>query len=195
MRCIRALALYSLVTALSFPIPAAEQQLPGRVLHVADGDSLVLDVRGSHYRIDLAGVDAPEANQPWGPTAAARLGRLLTGAFVVVERLREDGTGGLSGEINFKGRDVAHDLLYDGLAWSTVPVDTAGAAAHPGTTDLPAHPYTVAEADARQARRGLWSDAEPVPPWVWRRLRGGHDGADTPRPQRPDPRPSSMLHK
>ena len=72
---------------------------------------------------DLAGVDAPEANQPWGQTAADRLGRQLTGAFVVVGRLRDDGSGGLSGEIVFEGRDVARDLLYDGLAWSTIPVD------------------------------------------------------------------------
>ncbi len=26
------------------------------------------------------------------------------------------------------------------------------------------------EAEARQAKRGLWADPSPVPPWEWRRL-------------------------
>ena len=29
--------------------------------------------------------------------------------------------------------------------------------------------YDLAEQDARAARRGLWKDAKPVPPWEWRR--------------------------
>ena len=28
-----------------------------------------------------------------------------------------------------------------------------------------------AEEDAREAKRGLWADTEPVPPWEWRRTR------------------------
>jgi endonuclease YncB( thermonuclease family) len=27
----------------------------------------------------------------------------------------------------------------------------------------------AAERNARAARRGLWADAEPVPPWEWRK--------------------------
>ena len=27
------------------------------------------------------------------------------------------------------------------------------------------------EADAREARLGLWADATPVPPWEWRRMK------------------------
>jgi endonuclease YncB( thermonuclease family) len=32
--------------------------------------------------------------------------------------------------------------------------------------------YSV-QAEAREARRGLWADAAPVPPWEWRQSRGG----------------------
>jgi endonuclease YncB( thermonuclease family) len=28
--------------------------------------------------------------------------------------------------------------------------------------------YAAAETEARAARRGLWRDGEPVPPWEWR---------------------------
>jgi len=30
---------------------------------------------------------------------------------------------------------------------------------------------SAAEADAREHRRGLWADANPVPPWEWRRAK------------------------
>jgi CheY-like chemotaxis protein len=30
----------------------------------------------------------------------------------------------------------------------------------------------IKEAEAREARRGLWADAHPVPPWEWRGRRG-----------------------
>ena len=29
--------------------------------------------------------------------------------------------------------------------------------------------YEVAEAKAKEERKGLWSDPDPVPPWQWRR--------------------------
>lgn len=144
---------------------AADRQLPGRIIRVVDGDTLILDVRGSQYRIELAGVDAPELNQPWGSTAADRLYGSLTGAFVVLSGARQTGDGATMGTVIFKDRDVALDLLHDGLAWSTFGTVTL----QPGDT----HPYAVAQAQARLARRGLWSEDNPVPPWEWRRPRPG----------------------
>ena len=29
--------------------------------------------------------------------------------------------------------------------------------------------YAQAEAKAREEKRGLWIDADPIPPWVWRK--------------------------
>ncbi len=29
------------------------------------------------------------------------------------------------------------------------------------------------EEEARVARRGLWADPDPIPPWEWRRMRKG----------------------
>lgn len=138
------------------PSLAAEQYLPGRVVRVIDGDSLVLDVRGAHYRVELAGVDAPELNQPWGAAAAAALHRTLTGAFVAM-RTRDDATPP-TGQIVFRGRDVALDLVHDGLAWA-IPATAS---------DPAAAPLLAAEQRARNAQRGLWADPAPVAPWDWR---------------------------
>ena len=156
-----------LLSAMLLPTPliagASAGQLPGRVVRVVDGDSLVLDVRGAQYRVELSGIDAPELNQPWGTAAGEHLHRLLTGAFVVVGDAVDGSDGVVRGTLVFRGRDVGLDLLYDGLAWADVahdPVDTA----HD-------HPYLPAEQAERSAGRGLWSDADPVPPWEWRRQR------------------------
>ena len=154
----------SLILAVCSGAPAADH-LPGRVLRVIDGDSLVLDVRGAQHRIELYGVDAPELNQAWGGTAAARLRRTLAGAFVVVDRHAVDGARRTVGSIRVRGRDVAYDLLFDGLAWSTVPLPPDD------SIDRPPHPYAQAERLARDARRGLWSDRAPMAPWEWRQQR------------------------
>lgn len=144
---------------------AADRQLPGRIIRVVDGDTLILDVRGSQYRIELAGVDAPELNQPWGSTAANQLYSSLTGVFVVINQAQPATDGSTMGTVIFKDRDIALDLLHGGLAWSTVGAVTL----QPGD----AHPYAVAQARARLARRGLWSEDNPVPPWEWRTPRPG----------------------
>ena len=56
-----------------------------------------------------------------------------------------------------EGRVLNHEMVKAGLAWWSrkyVPDD--------GTV-------AQLEAKARAAKRGLWADAEPVPPWEWRK--------------------------
>ena len=130
---------------------AGAYQLPGRVLHVIDGDTLLLLVDRAQYRIELAGIDAPELNQPWGKQAADRLQRMLSGAFIVVQIEHIDSYS-LTGRITHKGRDTGRTLLLDGLARQTRVVPEA----------LPSdHPYVLAERQARLARRGIWSEKHP----------------------------------
>lgn len=138
------------------PSLAADRYLPGRVVRVIDGDSLMLDVGGARYRVELAAIDAPELNQPWGAAAATALHDTLTGAFVAV-RTRGAATP-LTGQILFRGRDVALDLVHDGLAWA-MPA---------AANDPAAAPLQAAEQRARDARRGLWADPAPIAPWDWR---------------------------
>lgn len=159
----RRLPVWVASIVLVAPVPA-DWQLPGRVLRVIDGDSLILEVRGSRYQVELAGIDAPELNQPWGGSAADSLNSLLTGRFVVVSGEASGPT--ITGGVHFKDRDVALDLLHDGLAWSTVPPDPPHAVPHP---------YNATQDQARAARRGLWSDDHPVAPWDWRAGRSRPD--------------------
>ena len=159
--------VFSFLTIIAFGVNgaalAADRQLAGRVLRVIDGDSLVLDVRGSQYRVELTDIDAPELNQPWGVAAADRLQHSLTGRFVVVYWSGTVDDGRIEGRLTSKNRDIALDLLYEGLAWCTLGV----------VTEFPdqGRPYRDAEAVAREAHRGLWSDERSIPPWEWREQR------------------------
>ena len=55
------------------------------------------------------------------------------------------------------------EMVRDGFAWRYGQYDKPGE-------------FTSAENDAREHRRGLWADRDPVPPWEWRRERQAASG-------------------
>mgnify|MGYP000337891754 CR=1 FL=1 len=91
-----------------------------------------------------------------GRAARDWLGQALTGRFVVVRSSDVSPDGHIRGRLLFKNQDPGTTLLYQGLAWC-VPQPDGKAVSE----------YRDAQTDARAARRGLWSDASPVPPWEW----------------------------
>ncbi len=67
------------------------------------------------------------------------------------------------------GRTVAEVLLPDGRSLNRKLVKAGVAWMYRRyTTD---QSLSDLEEEARVARRGLWADAEPVPPWEWRIMR------------------------
>jgi micrococcal nuclease len=55
------------------------------------------------------------------------------------------------------GRNLNRELVKAGLAWSYRQY-----ARHDRELER-------LEAEARKAKRGLWADSNPIPPWEWRR--------------------------
>jgi endonuclease YncB( thermonuclease family) len=143
-------------------LTADSHQLAGRVVRIVDGDTLVLEVSGARYRVRLAGIDAPERNQLWGEAATRELRRMLAGRAVVVEWHKRDRWKRLIGVVKLSGEDTNLHMVDRGLAWHYKRY-----AAEQAATDREA--YSTAESAAQEARRGLWSDPEPIPPWEWRR--------------------------
>jgi len=61
-----------LLVALALTMPALADTLTGRVVAIADGDTLtLLDVSFQQHKVRLVGIDAPESEQP---SALARSG-------------------------------------------------------------------------------------------------------------------------
>ena len=123
------------------------------VLKVTDGDTLV--VQGD-IRVRLAQIDAPEKKQPYGLEAKATLSALLDGHTVTVEYDKTDRYGRVIGQLYADGKDVNLALVEAGMAW--VYRD------YPHTVA-----YEHAEATARDHGVGLWTQSNPMPPWVYRR--------------------------
>lgn len=136
--------------------------LPGRVVRVVDGDTIVLEAGTERHRVRLAGIDAPEKNQPWGEASTRELRRQVAGRDVIVDWAKKDRWNRLIGVIRLDGEDINLHMVDRGMAWHYKRYQ---AEQTPEDRKL----YTAAEIAAQGARRGLWSDPEPVPPWEWRR--------------------------
>lgn len=60
--------------------------LPGRVVRVTDGDTIVVLAEGNvQHKIRLQGIDAPERGQAYGTKSKEHLSELVAGQFVTVE--------------------------------------------------------------------------------------------------------------
>lgn len=160
-----ALLLSSLFLAGAVPNALAQKSAPvepgqsftGQVVEVTDGDTY--DVRrsiGGAVTIRLYGVDAPESAQLYGRAATRAAQRIAGGKNVraTVEEIGRYGRAVASVEVG--GGDLGALLIRRGLAWHYRQFA-------PNATE-----YARLQRQARNANRGLWSRANPIPPWVWR---------------------------
>ena len=138
-------------------------ELIGRVVAVSDGDTLtVLDSQKTQHRIRLSGIDAPEKKQAFGERSRQNLASLAFGKTVTVHWYKRDRYGRLVGKVPVDGKDACLQQVIDGYAWWY-----RAYAKEQSLEDR--RNYAAAEEGARAARRGLWYDPNPVPPWEWRR--------------------------
>jgi endonuclease YncB( thermonuclease family) len=151
-----------LAAFLTAAIGAQTPGVTGRVVAVADGDTLtVLDASKQQHRIRLNGIDAPESGQPFSTVAKAHLSDLVFGRDVTVVGSKIDRYGRFVGTVIVGARNANLEQLRAGLAWYYR--EYAGDVA-PENRLL----YEAAEAEARAIKRGLWRDASPQAPWAWR---------------------------
>ena len=148
----------SLAFLLAFATGAAAgETISGTVITVIDGDTVtVSDAASKHYRVRLAGVDAPEAKQAFGLESARSLAALCYRKAAKVE-WKEKKRGVHLGQVTCEDKDAGAEQVRRGMAWLSPRQMTAGSA-------LP-----EMEAYARLRKVGLWADEKPVPPWEWRK--------------------------
>ena len=93
--------LFFLLLLLSVsPSHAAANVLEGIVVKIADGDTItVLDSDKVQHRVRIAGIDAPEKNQPFGNASGKRLGELVARKEVRVEFNKHDRYGRIVGQV------------------------------------------------------------------------------------------------
>lgn len=133
------------------------------VLSVGDGDSLKVRCPQAPHertlRLRVAEIDAPELRQAFGRRSRQALAALCQRQRAQVEIREQDVYGRSVARVRCQGVDVAQAQVRAGMAW------VAPGYAR-GDGDLQA-----LERQARRQRTGLWAQARPTPPWVYRHRR------------------------
>src|SRR3569623_1063620 len=150
---------FLLFIAFAFPALLSAQTLQGKVVLIADGDTLT--VLGDHeqVKIRLAEIDAPESHQDYGQRAKQALGNLVFSKEVG----GKDRYGRTIGRVLLGDLDVYAEMVRTGYAWvyRQYAKDKS---------------LYALEDEARAARRGLWASDVHVPPWDWRMERRASKG-------------------
>jgi endonuclease YncB( thermonuclease family) len=157
-----------LALAASF---SAWADFAGTVVGVTDGDTItVLDASKTRHKVRLAGIDAPERDQPGGFRAKESLSRLVYERRVRVEGDKKDSYDRIVGKVWVAPPECPScgTTLDAGLA--QVSMGRAWWFRRYANEQSPEDRgrYEHAEQEAKAGRVGLWRDPGPVPPWEWR---------------------------
>lgn len=137
--------------------PAAEE-FAGRVVAVADGDTITVLHAGTRRRIRLNGIDCPEKKQAFGASARAATGSLALGQTVRVVASDTDKYGRTVADVYLPdGSSLNEQLVAGGLAWHYRKYSSD-------------RELSRLESQARLSGQGLWADPAPIPPWSYRAL-------------------------
>lgn len=150
----------AVVVVVSWVSIAPAEEFSGKVVGVSDGDTITVLRNRNPIKVRLHGIDCPEIGQDFGSRAKAFTSELVFGRVVkVVPRDIDRYRRTVADVILADGRLLNDELVKAGLAWWY-----RQHAQNIGT-------LAQLEAEAREAKRGLWSQPKPVPPWEWRRTR------------------------
>ena len=152
-----------IVYTLAFSITAHSETIDGRVVGIADGDTLtLLDAGNMQFKIRLAAIDAPEKAMPFGQRSKEQLSDICYGKQAFVTVVDTDRYGRTVGEVVCNDINANEAMIKSGLAWVYRKYDKG-------------YGYLYAfEDEAKAAKRGLWADTNPVAPWEWRKAKRNH---------------------
>jgi endonuclease YncB( thermonuclease family) len=133
----------------------------GKVVGVADGDTIRILSDGKQVKIRLYGIDCPERGQAFSRKAKQFTSKMVYGKVVEVEPVDVDRYGRTVALVRVNGALLNEALVKEGLAW-----------VYPKYCSRPiCFTWYQLEAEAHDNKHGLWTDSNPIPPWEFRRKR------------------------
>jgi|AntAceMinimDraft_9_1070365.scaffolds.fasta_scaffold04256_6 endonuclease YncB( thermonuclease family) len=140
--------------------PPPGSKLTNAVLRVIDGDTIELLLIKSFkfVKIRLDGIDCPEKGQPYYEEATAYTSNLCLRKQVRVIKHDIDKYDRLIADIILPdGKNLSEELVRAGLAWWYYLY----------SDDLI---LKKLESEAKNTRKGLWFQFNPIPPWEFRKI-------------------------
>ncbi|MFC3110858.1 thermonuclease family protein [Undibacterium arcticum] len=132
-------------------VPAFADQVIG----IADGDTLTVLHDRKPLKIRLANIDAPEKKQAFGERSKQSLSDLCFQKDATYTVQNIDRYGRSVAVVACEEVEVNRAQVERGLAWVYAQYNKDGS--------LP-----KVQAEAKSARRGVWTDTNPTPPWEFR---------------------------
>jgi micrococcal nuclease len=145
-----------MITLLATLLLTFAPPFEAKVIAVYDGDTITVRTDET-IKIRLEGIDAPELKQPFGQASKQALSGLVFGQTVTVKPGKKDRYGRLLARVEIGGKDASLTMVETGMAhWyeQYAKRDTQ---------------LQSAQAQAKTARRGLWSDPNVIAPWEFRK--------------------------
>lgn len=131
----------------------------GEVTNILDGATInILNKDNYPMVICINQMETPEPGQPKAELAERHLGDLMLNKQVRVV-ISGHGRDCYSGDVYLNDTNVNLQMVRDGVAWANQDYS------YPEGYLI----YQQAEAAARDEKRGIWMDENPVSPWVYRR--------------------------
>ena len=144
-----------------FSAAVQAETITGKVIGIADGDTLTMLVADTPVKIRVAGIDAPEKTQDFGQKAKQSLSDLAFNQVVTADCRKKDKYQRNVCVVFADGKDVGLELIRTGMAWwyrqyarEQLPIEQKE--------------YESAELTAKAEGAGLWS-MSAIPPWDWRK--------------------------
>lgn len=154
-----------------FLIPSPCFAWTGRVVSISDGDTIKVLHEGKEELVRLYGIDAPEKDQDAGLQAKDLIRALVTGRNIEIQPIDVDSYGRTVGLVSIDGILLNELMIRNGYAWVYHHFCRI-----PSCSD-----WIKLEREARRHKKGMWGDANIMPPWEWRQR--NEQGAARTKPQ------------
>lgn len=143
---------------------------------ITDGDTITArctDPAGGYVRMQvrIQGIDAPEKKQPFGTRSRQALSELTFNRWADLRCSKVDRyqrhvcsvwVNPVSASSGPRTLDAGLAMVTTGMAWWYRAYAREQSPQERGQ-------YEFAESEAKARGAGLWTDAQPVPPWDWRK--------------------------
>ena len=141
------------------------------IIGIADGHTLTARCETlagmENTKVRMAEIDAPEKAQAFGKRSRQHLSDICFKKSATVVAKSKDRRGRTVTRVACASVDASAEQVRAGMAWVYDKYATDPAL------------YALQD-QARAARRGPWSDAEPLAPWMWRSGARPNGGTATP---------------
>lgn len=153
---VASLAFYVVAFASNLVL-MADETAEGKVTRILDGDSIfVTDAKSVEFEVQLEGIDAPELKQEFGKESTEGLSKLLKDKSVRLTWKSRDNFERPLAQVYVGDKHINLEMIKTGMAWHFKKYNQDEVLAK-------------AEAEAKEAKKGLWAKESPTAPWDYRR--------------------------